>query len=224
MKTTVWCAWVTVAFMFGMALGTACSIPDPSDEARIEAALPTPLSQDLIKLVQNLTAGEWLAKRPRGDQALKAKCRVNDGGWYDVVSEVVTVQQMFLCILANGEKTYLECAEELGNKMAEHAALSTHVDLDPTTMEPTTKVECKWVFDLRYAPEKLPVKAVDSSQVRRGDLAEFMMKGTAPFGFLLPAELSPLLCPLAASGWGGCPPKPDDVGAGSGAAASGDFH
>jgi hypothetical protein len=72
-------------------------------------------------------------------------------------------------------------------------------------------VECRFVWDFRYDPEKVPPELTDPDAVSTDDMIDCVIGLPAPppgWNFL--PELVPLLCPLGAgSGWG-CPPRPTD--------------
>jgi hypothetical protein len=71
-------------------------------------------------------------------------------------------------------------------------------------------VECRYIPEPGFEPEKLPSKMIDSKAISIDDIIDTIVAMPAPPpGWAFP-ELVPLLCPLGAGeGWG-CPPKPDD--------------
>lgn len=73
-----------------------------------------------------------------------------------------------------------------------------------------SEAECKFVWDWRYNPEKVPPKLVNPDAIEPDDIIDAMIGLPAPPpGWNLP-DLVPLLCPLGAGpGWG-CPGTPTD--------------
>lgn len=224
--------WLTVAaaFMFGEAVGMGCSVPDPGDEAEMErmvGTLPPSQLDPLVVMTMNTAASEWLGKRPGNDQVMFTECREISptvGPWRPTGSFSVTVFDMLGCLLTRIDATYASCAKMLGDKAADRA-LQTRTILFDLNMQAITEYECKSTFDFRYKPERLPAEATDPKAVDTKDVVRAIIRAPVPPpGFLVPGGWLPVLCPLGAGpGWG-CPPRPGDIGAGNGAAGSGDFQ
>ena len=159
----------------------------------------------------NWRAQKWLtAKEAPNDQVAKVQCRDNEGGvwsnWYDRPDKVHTVADMLLCLTTKpGFYSYLQCIDDFDHYVVSHAREELKALLPAFT-----DIECKYVWDFRYSPEKLPAKAIDPDAVTPDDLIDAMIASPAPPPGLAIPELVPLLCPLGAGpGWG-CPPRPSD--------------
>ncbi len=228
--------WILVlAVMLG-----ACSVMDSDDAAALDvkiAALPPVVVAPLIRSAMARSATDWLRGKPLDDVVARIQCRSRNadlswGGWEDVhrpfspdvlggepddgANSLIMTVDFFLSSLQHGDQTYLDVFLDEHPKAVEEAATRE--------LETGRETECRQVWSPGYAPSDLPEEATNPDKVLRSELRRMLIEAPVPPpGFPIP-EWAPLLCPLGAGpGWG-CPPRPNQIGAGSGAAASGDYR
>jgi hypothetical protein len=191
-----------------------CSIVDPSDRDELRdqiAAMPLEEISRLRMLGMNSAAIKWLEGRPPGDQMGKIQCRYQAGGqwtnWADQEPSFI-VDDMRDCLIRRPFLVnYLMCKDEW-------EALQRQIrktDLENSLPIPGgATVECRFVWDFRYDPEKGPAELTDPDAVDLDDIINTLIALPAPPpGWAFP-RLVPLLCPLGVGpGWG-CPPGPTD--------------
>ncbi|WP_437645421.1 hypothetical protein [Sorangium sp. So ce362] len=191
-----------------------CSIVDPGDrdELRDRIAMMSPDDIPFAKRwTMNTKAVDWLRRRPPGDQMGKLQCRYQAGGqWSNWADQEPTyiVLDMLECLLKRPfAVTYILCKEEW--EALESQIRRTDL-LNSLPVPGGASVECRFVWDFRYEPEKAPIKVTDPDAVTPDDMIDAMIGLPAPPpGWMFP-QLIPLLCPLGAGpGWG-CPPRPTD--------------
>jgi hypothetical protein len=197
-------------------LAFGCSILDPGDRDELRrriAALPPDTLSFLQKKDMNFNAVRWLMTyKDPNDQAGKLQCRVQAGGtwsgWNDQ-EPTYTVADLLECLLSTGDiaVTYTMCPDYFVGR--DGTAKETEI-LHEQQVPGVTKVECRFVWDFRYEPEKVPPNLTNPRAITPDDLIDWLIGLPAPPpGWNLP-ELVPLLCPLGAGpGWG-CPPRPTD--------------
>ncbi len=67
-------------------------------------------------------------------------------------------------------------------------------------------IDCRYVWDFRYEPEKVPPELIDPDEISADDVIDAMIALLAPPPGSAAPQLAPLLCPLGAGpGWG-CQP------------------
>ncbi|WP_437764701.1 hypothetical protein WMF27_33930 [Sorangium sp. So ce281] len=199
-----------------IALG--CSIMDPDDRDELRrriAALPSETLSHLQKTKLNTNALRWLLtyKKDHNDQVGKLQCRLKAGGtwsgWNDQ-EPTYTVEDLIQCLLGGGNipVTYTMCADEFQGRG--NAAMNLKI-LHEEQVPGVTQVECRFVWDFRYEPEKVPSDLTNPRSITVDELIDWLISLPAPPpGFAAP-QLVPLLCPLGAGpGWG-CPPRPTDL-------------
>jgi hypothetical protein len=203
---------VAVAFAV-VAFG--CSILDPDDRQELRdriAAMPLDAVLLMKKMVMNVKAMNWLRYRPKGDQMGKLQCRMQAGGtwsgWADQ-EPPYTVEDMLECLIYRPfAVTYVMCRDEW---LGVNAQAKENEILHEQPAPGVTDVECRFAWDFRYEPEKVPPELIDPDAIGPDDIIDAMIGLPAPppgWNFL--PELVPLLCPLGAGpGWG-CPPRPTD--------------
>lgn len=202
-----------LALLVPLAVG--CSILDPGDrdELRNQIAMMSPSDKKIYKRwLMNFKAQQWLEpKKEENDQIAKVQCRDDEGGawseWYDRPDKVYSVQDMLNCLIKKPRYySYLECIDESMDYVVPDAKKEL-LGLLPAG----TDVDCRYVWDPRYEPEKVDPKIVDPDAITPDDLIEAMIALPGPLpGAPLP-QFAPLLCPLGAGpGWG-CPPRPSDT-------------
>ncbi|WP_437956668.1 hypothetical protein WME76_35585 [Sorangium sp. So ce119] len=198
-------------------LAFGCSIMDPGDRDELReriAALPPDTLSYWDKVVMNTNALRWLKlyKDP-DDQVGKLQCRLKAGGtwsgWNDQ-EPPYTVADLIDCLLGGGDIAviYTMCAGELQGRG--NAAMKLKI-LHEEQVPGVTHVECRFVWDPRYEPEKVPSDLTSPRGMTPDELIDWLIGLPAPPpGWAFP-ELVPLLCPLGAGpGWG-CPPRPTDL-------------
>ncbi|WP_061608845.1 hypothetical protein [Sorangium cellulosum] len=201
-----------LAVLAPLALG--CSIVDPEDREELRrqiATMPTPETKLYKRWYMNWRAKDWLTGRNQNDQVGKIQCRDYErggwSGWYDRPDKVLTVADVVKCLVTKPDlPTYLFCFEEFASWVVDDA----RGELEKL-LPAFTDIECKYVWDSRYEPEKVDPKMVDPDAIGPDDLIDAMIAVPAPPpGWALP-RFAPLLCPLGAGpGWG-CPPRPSDT-------------
>lgn len=200
-----------VAVLVSLVVG--CSILDPEDRAELRrqiAMLPHDKLIAMKRWTMHELAKEWLETRDENDQVGKVVCRDNEGGlwsgWYDRPNKYITVADMLSCLRGKPNlPNYLFCAEEFASWVVPDAKKEIE-----KLLPAYTDIECKYVWDFRYEPEKLDPKMVDIDAIESDDIIQAMitLPGPPP-GWAIP-QFAPLLCPLGAGeGWG-CPPRPSD--------------
>lgn len=201
-------ACLLVLFAFG------CSVLDSGDrdELRHQIAMMPPANQGILTTwAMNAKALDWLFHRPENDQVGKLQCRLQAGGqWTDWADQepTYTVAEMIECLLTDRiAVTYLMCRDRF---LGVDGTAKRNAILNEQQVPGVTNVECRFVWDFRYDPEKLPPKLTDPKAITPDDIINGMIGAPAPPpGWSFP-ELVPLLCPLGAGpGWG-CPPRPTD--------------
>ncbi len=217
----------------------ACSVMDADDARELDAkigALPPVVVLPLIRQAMAKSARDWLAGKSRDDIVAKIQCRDHNadlswGDWEnakrpfpgdiadptnpDENSLILTVD-FFIDSLQHGDQTYLDIFLENHWKTVDEA--------ERRELETGRETECRQVWAPGYAPSDLPEEATNPDKVLMSELRRILIEAPVPPpGF--PVEVwGPELCPLGAGpGWG-CPPRPDQIGAGSGAASSGDYR
>lgn len=162
----------------------------------------------------NTNALSWLLTyKDEHDQVGKLQCRLKAGGtwsgWNDQ-EPTYTVADLIQCLLEGGDiaVTYTMCADEFQGRG--NAAMNLKI-LHEEQVPGVTQVECRFVWDFRYEPEKVPSNLTNPRSITLDELIDWLISLPAPPpGFALP-QLVPLLCPLGAGpGWG-CPPRPTDL-------------
>ncbi|WP_437724332.1 hypothetical protein [Sorangium sp. So ce861] len=200
-----------VAVLVPLVVG--CSIVDPGDRAELRhqiATMPRDKMTDMERWFMHERAKEWLEAKDKNDQVGKVVCRDNEGGlwsgWYDRPNKVLTVSDVVNCLVKKPNfPTYLFCADEFASWVVPDAKREIE-----KLLPEFTDVECKYVWDFRYEPEKVDPKMVDPATHTADDYIDAMiaLPGPPP-GWAFP-QFAPLLCPLGAGpGWG-CPPRPSD--------------
>ncbi|WP_437484463.1 hypothetical protein WME75_44860 [Sorangium sp. So ce1014] len=194
-------------------LVVGCSILDPGDRDELRhqiASMPSPEAEAYKKWYMNWRAQRWLAGKDPNDEVGKVVCRDNEGGlwsgWYGRPNKFLTVEDVVNCLVKKADSpTYLVCAEEFASWVVPDAKKEIE-----KLLPKFTDVECKYVWDFRYEPEKVDPKIVDPDAVTPDDVIEAMitLPGPPP-GWALP-RFAPLLCPLGAGPDWGCPPRPSD--------------
>jgi hypothetical protein len=196
-------------------LAFGCSILDPGDrdELRRQIAMMPRMKLTLAESwYMRDRALKWVIEKFNkvpNDQMGKIQCRDNEGGvwsnWYDRPDKVFTITDMWNCLLKKPDPTYLWCIDDFKEWVIPFAQKELK-DL----LSAFTDVECKYVWDVRYEPEKMDPKMIDPDAITADDLIDAMIAAPAPPPGLAIPELVPLLCPLGAGpGWG-CPPRPSD--------------
>jgi hypothetical protein len=205
---------VAVAAVAAVVLG--CSILDPGDRDELRrqiAMLPPDTLSFWEKARMNANALDWLVRyKDKNDQVGKLQCRVQAGGtwsgWNDQ-EPTYTVRDLLDCLLAGGDNpvTYTMCADLF---QGVGGAAKKNKILYEQPVPGVTDVQCRFVWDFRYDPEKVPPNLTNPKAITPDDLIDWLIGLPAPPpGWNLP-KLAPLLCPLGAGpGWG-CPPRPTD--------------
>lgn len=200
---------LAISFVF---LTFGCSILDPGDRDELRARIRSMPSDEISMLTMaamNSEAYQWLLGRPPADQVGKIQCRTQtDGEWTAWTDQEppFLVFDLKKCLLDYPfEMTYLLCTKEF-----ESVQTQMKTNELKNSVPGATNVECKYVWDWRYEPDRVPNELIDSKAISVDDIIDTLIKLPAPPpGWAFP-ELVPLLCPLGAgTGWG-CPPKPDD--------------
>ncbi|KYF75866.1 hypothetical protein BE17_28995 [Sorangium cellulosum] len=141
----------------------------------------------------------------------KLQCRYQAGGqwsrWTDQ-EPTYTVADMLECLTERAfAVTYVMCKDEW--YYLERQTRATDL-LNSLPVPGGANVECRFVWDFRYEPEKVPPELVDPNEVTLDDVIDAMIGLPGPPPGWVHPELIPLLCPLGAGpGWG-CPPRPSD--------------
>lgn len=192
-----------------------CSIMDPEDRQELRdrlGALPADAILAMKRTVMNTNALNWLRGRPDHDQMGKLQCRYQAGGqwtsWADQ-EPTFTTDDMLYCLRKDPfMMTYIMCMEQW--ESLESQARRTDL-LNSLPVPGGASVECRFVWDFRYDPEKVPRALTDPDAVSIDDMIDCLVGLPAPppgWNFL--PQIVPLLCPLGAGpGWG-CPPRPTD--------------
>ncbi|WP_437951321.1 hypothetical protein WME98_11085 [Sorangium sp. So ce296] len=195
-------------------LACGCSIVDPSDRDELRnriASLPPDRIDFLTKLSMDSAATKWLQTRDKNDQVGKLQCRYQAGGqwtnWADQ-EPPCTVADILDILLGTPKNITYVMAKDLWQSVETQARKTDLLNSLPIPGGAT--VECRFVWDFRYDPDKLPAEMTDPSAVDIDDIMQALIELPAPPpGWAFP-ELVPLLCPLGAGpGWG-CPPNPTD--------------
>jgi hypothetical protein len=198
-----------------LLLAFGCSIVDPSDRDELRkriASMPPAWASTLDKMTMNAKALDWLRSRDEYDQVGKLQCRLKAGGtwsgWADQEPSY-TVADLIDCLLSGYDipVTYAMCADQF---LGVGGAAKRNAILNEQQVPGVTDVECRYAWDFRYDPEKVPSKLTDPNALTPDDKINALIGLPAPPpGWAFP-ELVPLLCPLGAGpGWG-CPPNPTD--------------
>jgi hypothetical protein len=197
-------------------LAFGCSVLDPGDRDELRsqiAMLPPEGASFMTRTVMNSKALDWLHGRPPNDQVGKLQCRLQAGGqWTDWADQepTYTVDDLKDCLLYSSGGTPVTYTMCLDFFLGRDGTAKEHEILDEQQVPGVTNVECRFVWDWRYEPEKVPRKLTDPSAITADDTINCLIGLPAPPpGWAFP-ELVPLLCPLGAGpGWG-CPPRPTD--------------
>jgi hypothetical protein len=194
-----------------LVVGWGCSILDPGDREDLRnyiAAMAPEKISELKRLAMNSKAINWLQSRPRYDQVGKLQCReYSEGqGWepWRYVEPSYTVANLLDC-LRNVPLwvTYLQCKDQWF-----HTRYKTMKSKVMERQIAGEKVECRYEWDFRYAPENVPETLINPDTVSVDDIIDFMIASPAPPPGFAASEFAPLLCPLGAGpGWG-CPDTP----------------
>ncbi|AUX27215.1 uncharacterized protein SOCEGT47_077960 [Sorangium cellulosum] len=163
------------------------------------------------RMVMSVKAIRWLNYRNEHDQIGKLQCRYQAGGqwsqWTDQEPSYTVAEMLECLILRPFAVTYVMCKDEW--KSLESQIRKT--DLQNSLPVPGgASVDCRFVWDFRYDPEKVPPELIDPDAISADDIIDAMiaLPGPPP-GWAFP-QLVPLLCSLGAGeGWG-CPPRPTD--------------
>ncbi|WP_438005218.1 hypothetical protein WME89_41815 [Sorangium sp. So ce321] len=195
-------------------LTCGCSIVDPSDRDELRdriAAMPLQAISELKRWGMNTAAVRWLRSKDEKDQVGKLQCRYQAGGqwtnWADQEPPLTVADMLYHLIKTPLWITY-EMAKDQWESVERQARKTDLMNSLPIPGGAT--VECRFVWDFRYDPEKVPVELTDPDEFDSDDIIDAMIAVPAPPpGWAFP-ELVPLLCPLGAGpGWG-CPPTPTD--------------
>ncbi|MDI1484082.1 hypothetical protein [Polyangium sp. y55x31] len=183
---------------------------DPDDRQALRDRLAGMAPEDIIlmrRTVMNAKGINYFSMVPEADQVGKIQCRVfagnQWGNWQDQEPSWI-VYDLLRCLkevpLA---VTYLMCKDEW---VSTQTTLKKQELLE--SQIPGTDVECRFVFDWRYEPDKVPESLWKEESISFDDMIDVLVSLPAPPpGFVAP-ELAPLLCPLGAGpGWG-CPSDP----------------
>ncbi|WP_437591475.1 hypothetical protein [Sorangium sp. So ce1000] len=196
--------------MMVMSTSFACSVVDSDDRDQLRdmvASLPGAQGEAWKLMTMNAKAIQYLNSRDDNDQVGKYECRTRIGdkfGAWSQLGESLTVRAMLKCLRTDiVEAQYLSCVDAWKLVMQRRADASfERLKLDG---------ECRYVWDFRYEPEKLPPECVDPDAVTVDDTVEALISSDVPPPLPggLPPGLIPLLCPLAEhpEGWG-CPDSP----------------
>jgi hypothetical protein len=199
-------------------LAFGCSIMDPGDRAELDkriVGLPPSELLDMKRMTMAAKAINWLRHRPNNDQMGKLQCRVQaNGRWNDWHDEepTYTVFDMLDCLIKDSFAVdYMLCKEQW--ESVETQSKQTEL-LNSPPIPGGSSLECRFVWDFRYDPAKLPAKLTDPNAITPDDVIDAMIGlPTPPPGLNLP-DFVPLLCPMGAGpGWG-CPGRPSDPGGG----------
>jgi hypothetical protein len=193
-------------WMLAASCAFACTVVDPDDRAGLRerlAALPPPQADTMTLMTMNAKTIQYLNTRDENDQVGKYECRVQNGPWSQF-GESLTVQAMLKCLRTSMvEAQYVNCAEAWQLVMKRRA--------DAAFKRTGFDGECRFVWDFRYQPEKLPPECTDPDAVTLDDTIDAMIASDVPPPLPggLPPGLIPLLCPLAEhpDAWG-CPDSP----------------
>lgn len=198
-------------------LTCGCSVVDPADVDALSdriAMMPPGTQEYLIRLAMNSKAVDWLRTRPPHDQVGKLQCRYQAGGkWTEWADQepVLTVTLLIDLLLEAGKDITYEMAKDEWESV-ERQARKTDL-LNSLPIPGGASVECRFVWDFRYEPEKVPAKLTDPDAIEPEDIMSALIVLPAPPPGLPASQLPrliPVLCPLGAGeGWG-CPPRPDD--------------
>ncbi len=221
------------------ALLGACSTMDADDARELDAkiaALPQVVVAPLIRSAMAKSARDWLDGKSRDDVVAKVQCRsrradLSWGDWEDAKrpfpgdiadpanpdeNSLILTVDFFIDSLQHGDQTYLDIFVENHWKTVDEA--------ERRELETGRETECRQVWSPGYAPSDLPEEATNPDKVLRIEIRRALIEAPVPPPGFPILEFGPLLCPLGAGpGWG-CPPRPNEIGAGSGAAASGDYR
>src|SRR5262249_2740919 len=126
---------------------------------RIATLPPDTISEWKLREM-NINAVRWLETyKDKNDQVGKLQCRYQAGGqwtgWADQMEPTFTVRDLINCLLARGNQpvTYTMCPDYFaGPAEADKRNDILHVQQVPGV----TDVECRFVWDWRYEPEKVP--------------------------------------------------------------------
>ncbi|XXX73858.1 hypothetical protein WMF30_40050 [Sorangium sp. So ce134] len=192
------------------SFASACSVLDPDDRAELRdlvASLPGPQADAWRLMTMNAKAIQYLNGRDENEQVGKYECRAGSGGklgpWVQF-GESLQVDALLKCLRTNHiEAQYLSCVDAWKLVMQRRA--------DASFERLGLKGECRYVWDSRYEPAKLPQECVDPDAVTVDDTIEALISSDTPPPLPggLPPGLLPVLCPLAEhpDAWG-CPGSP----------------
>lgn len=206
-------AVVPALFIFGCSI-FGCSIMDPGDRAELRkqiAMLPPDETLFLKKVRMNANALNWLRGKEDNEQMGKLQCRLQAGGvWSDWHDEEPTylVFDMRECLTdIQLGLTYIMCKDMW---VGVNTQAKINEILHEKQVPGVNDVQCRFVWDFRFEPEKVPANLIDPDKVTIDDSIDTLLRLPAPPpGWNLP-QLVPLLCPLGAGpGWG-CPGTPTD--------------
>lgn len=207
----------TLAVAAVAVVASSCSIVDPGDRAELReqlATLPPETLSTWAKWRMNANAVRWLLTyKDPNDQVGKLQCRLKAGGtwsgWNDQ-EPTYTVSDLLECLLGGGDNpvTYTMCAD-LFQGVGGAAMESKLLREDP--VPGVTHVECKFVWDFRYEPEKVPANLTNPRAITLDDLIDWLITLPAPPPGWAHPEFVRLLCPLGAGTDWGCPPRPTDL-------------
>ncbi|WP_155798872.1 hypothetical protein [Sorangium cellulosum] len=205
--------------------GLGCTVVDPGDRADLRdviASLPPSQVDAMRLLTMNSNTIQYLSNRPEEDQVGKYECRTRIGdayGSWQQLGRSLTVAELLKCLRAPQlEAQYVPCANAWASVMQKRA--------DASFERLGLKGECRFVWDVRYEPDKLPEDCVDPDTITPDDMIDAMigyagrvpppLAGGLPGGFL--AKLCKL--PLADHGAWGCPEAPGYTSGAGGASSS----
>lgn len=195
-----------------MLFAVGCSIMDPGDREELRKRIqlmPENQMSMFTREAMKVAAHRFLEGKRDTERIGKLECRVKEDGawsdWYEHLDDL-RVPWMRDCLWKQ-PLTFMMCiefwqAEQVTDRREFLKATATNPD--------SIDVECRFIPDPGYEPEKLPSKMIDSKAISIDDIIDTLVALPAPPpGWAFP-ELVPLLCPLGAGeGWG-CPPRPDD--------------
>jgi hypothetical protein len=203
---------IILMLLVGAWLG--CSTLDGGDEAALEAKirdLPPQSKTVLGALTAKAAAKKYLRATKPYHVIGGLWCQSSDGRWERASED--TWQDMLDCLL-DLKSSYAGC----GIAFERHARTLVRQMFVDSGMFTGPICEYRWTHG--FSPGELP-SSCDPERVTLADEVEALVGMPAPPpGFAIP-ELIPYLCPLS-PGW--CPPRPDEIGAGSSAASSGDYR
>lgn len=187
----------------------SCSIMDPDDRQALRDRLAAMAPEDMVlmrRTILNAKGINYFRQRPSNDQVGILECRYYaEGQWGDwSYQKSWEVKDVIECLLTEGiAVTFLLCKDKFL-----YTETSSKKGKIMEQQDPGKDVECRFEFDGRYEPEKLPEQIWKEESVSYDDIIDVLVTLPAPPpGFIAP-ELAPLLCPLGAGpGWG-CPSDP----------------